>query len=369
MYLDKTTGLTLPGAGGTSGGGADTSDATAKPEDVAAGKTFYGANGKETGFLLESQVFKAFNEQSATPGILREPLFLRFPFGRVYFDETLNEICVEEGLVTNEKIKVPMIEFYKCTSVNTSSKTWMGKRAVFSGGIYHFAEVITKGLTYTDIVPEVGGIYANGTNVCVAYLNTGFPEGYVFFDALSSSDGWTMNGATVVQDDNRTVFQTVNDWGEAQSAVITTDPGVPLGNAPRSLSFWFKRTGTNENTWCGIGYGYSWGNQRIAWGLVNDYPGLTYWGHDYFQSEYGLMTDTLWHHVVVTFDGKISKCYVDSSLLWTWESGEINTSWEYINVGDPWEGYQSNGRYADYYIYPRVLQSFEITQLYEARTV
>ena len=261
------------------------------------------------------------------------------------------------------------LDFYKCTAVDTGTKTWTGYKAVLTDGAYVFEESVTTGLTYSLIVPVVGKIYTDGTTATIDSLYTGKVDGVVFFNALSSADGWELRGATVEQDDNRTVFQTVNDLSGQQSAVITTDPGVPLGNAPRSLSFWFKRTGTNESTWCGIGYGHSGGNQRIAWGLVNDYPGLTYWSHDHFQSEVGLMTDTQWHHIVVTFDGKISKCYVDNALLWTWESGEINTIWEYITIGDPWEGYQSNGRYADYYIIDHVLADWEISKLYEQRTV
>jgi hypothetical protein len=259
-------------------------------------------------------------------------------------------------------------DFYKCAAVDTSAKTWTGYKAVLTEGLYSFQETVTTGLTYTDIIPEIGGIYTDGTNVCIAFLNTGFPEGYVFFNSLSSFDGWDVRGATIVEDDNRSVFQTTNDY-EAQSAVITTNPGVPLGNNPFSLSFWFKRTSENGSCWCGIGYGTSGGNNRVAWGLIEDYPGVTYWAHDYFQTEYSLITDTNWHHVVVTYDGEVTKNYIDGSLIWEWQTGDVGIDWEYINVGDPWENYQSNGRYADYYIYPRVLQPFEISQLLKARTV
>lgn len=258
--------------------------------------------------------------------------------------------------------------YYKCASVDTVNKTWTGYKAVLTDGIYSFEDTVTTGLTYTDIIPEIGGIYTDGTNVRIAFLNTGFPKDYVFFNSLSSFDGWDVRGATIVEDDNRSVFQTAND-GEAQSAVITTDPGVPLGNNPFSLSFWFKRTSENGSCWCGIGYGSSGTGNRIAWGLINDYPGVTYWAQDYFQSEFSLITDTNWHHIVVTFDGDNTKNYIDGSLVWEWEGGSVSIDWEYITIGDPWEYYQSNGRYADYYIYPRVLQPYEIAQLLNARTV
>lgn len=258
-------------------------------------------------------------------------------------------------------------EYYKCASVDTVNKTWTGYKAVLTDGIYSFEETVTEGLTYT-IIPEIGGIYTDGTNVRIAFLNTGFPDDYVFFNSLSSFDGWDVRGATIVEDDNRSVFQTAND-GEAQSAVITTNPGVPLGNNPVSLSFWFKRISENDDCWCGIGYGSSGTSNRIAWGLINDYPGVTYWAHDYFQSEFSRITDTNWHHIVVTFDGNKTKNYIDGSLVWEWEGGSVSIDWEYITIGDPWENYQSNGRYADYYIYPRVLQPHEIALLLYARTV
>lgn len=260
-------------------------------------------------------------------------------------------------------------EYYKCASVDTTAKTWTGYKAVLTNGVYTFEETVTAGLTYGLVVPEVGGIYTDGTLVRVASLVQGKPTDYVFFNSLSDAEGWTMEGATVVQDDNRSVFQTVNDGSGGQYAVISTDPGVPLGFSPRTLSFWFKRTSVNGSCWCGIGYGSSYLNNRIAWGLVNDYPGVTYWANDYFQSEYGFVQDTEWHHYVVTYDGSVTKCYADGVLLWAWNTGEVGTDWQYINIGDPWEGYQSNGRYADYYIFNRVLENSEIQQLYAERTV
>ena len=258
---------------------------------------------------------------------------------------------------------------YRCATVDTDSKRWSGFPAELNDGIYSISEELVEDLNYTDILPEVGEVYPNGASFKVAFLNTGKPSDYVFFDSLSSSEGWDMYGLSVVTDEKRSVFQSVNDGSGAQYAIKTENPGVPLGNDPRTLSFWFKRIGYNGSTGCGIGYGTSGANQRIAWGLVDDYPGVTYWANDYFQSSVGKTTDTGWHHWAVTYDGTKTECFMDGHKVWTWGTSSINTTWQYINVGDPWESYQSNGRYADYYIFPRALKEHEIAMLYADRTV
>lgn len=296
------------------------------------------------------------------------------PYGKAEINEDQTKVIITEGYLDSAEIEIPNSgessgNLYKCVSVDAGNKTWVGLEAVLTGGIYVFDTTETHGLIYTDIQPEVGGIYPDGANFKIEFINTGRPTDYVFFDSLSSAVGWEMYGASVVNDEKRAVFQTINDWSDRQYAIKSENPGVPLGNAPRSLSFWFKRTEYNDSCWCGIGYGMSGSNQRMAWGLVSNYPGVTYWAHDYFQSEFGEVYDYNWHHWVVTFDGDVTECFMDGEKVWTWNSGSVNTQWEYINVGDPWEGYQSNGRYADYYIFPRALQKHEIKMLYSNRTV
>jgi hypothetical protein len=77
-YLDKNTGLILPGgapgcSGGSDGGsvGGDTSDATAKAADVSAGEVFYGANGRQTGTMQDVTATQSGNVVTVPAGRIR----------------------------------------------------------------------------------------------------------------------------------------------------------------------------------------------------------------------------------------------------------------------------------------------------------
>ena len=136
------------------------------------------------------------------------------------------------------------------------------------------------------------------------------------------------------------------------------------------MSHWFKRTADCPSSWCGIGYGKSGNNSRFTWGLRGNYSIITLWGDDNFQTQNGLINDDEWHHFLTTYDGvdKVVQ-YLDGKKIWEWSTGTTSTAWQYIHVGDPWESYACNGRFADFYIYDRVLRDYEIQQLFEAKTV
>lgn len=194
-----------------------------------------------------------------------------------------------------------------------------------------------------------------------------FLNGLNFFNELNSSNGWKFSGAEIVQDDKRKVFQITDS---NHYAVLENNPGVPLQSSPRTMSFWFKSTGSNEGRWCGIGYGSSGSNCRFTASMQDNYPGITLWADDYFQHETGHITDSNWHHYVYTYDGKKNvTLYVDKQKVWEWETGSTDTVWQYIHVGDPWESYANEGRYADLYIYNNVISSEKISDLYNAKTV
>lgn len=194
------------------------------------------------------------------------------------------------------------------------------------------------------------------------------PVGAIFFDSLESTGGWETNECYTVSDEKRNVFEV--NW-ESGYAIKRDNPGVPLGSSSRTISFWYKSiNGYTESRWCGIGYGASGSNHRYTWGLAYDnYPSATFWSNDYFQTEVGRINDTLWHQITMTYDGNTTKLYIDKQEVWTWQSGRTDTQWQFIHIGDPWEYYATYGRYADFYIYDRVLTQDEISGLYESRTV
>lgn len=194
------------------------------------------------------------------------------------------------------------------------------------------------------------------------------PVGAIFFDSLQSTGGWETNECYTVSDEKRNVFEV--NW-ESGYAIKRNNPGVPLGSSSRTISFWYKSiNGYTDSRWCGIGYGASGSNHRYTWGLAYDnYPSASFWSNDYFQTEVGRINDTLWHQITMTYDGNTTKLYIDGQEIWTWENGKSDTQWQYIHIGDPWEYYSTYGRYADFYIYDRVLTQDEINRLCESRTV
>lgn len=262
------------------------------------------------------------------------------------------------------------VDYYQCTSVDRNSKTWSGRKASKNkdSGLWFFEENETHNLRFYSITPVVGGIYTDIADVKIEFVNTGFPNDYVFYNELSSAAGWRFSGASIVDDDNRQVFQTA---GGSDYAVMENEPaGLPLASSPRTTSHWFKKTRDNYEAWCGIGYGTSGGDSRYTWGVRYNYSIFTFWADDFFQEDSGLINDNDWHNFITTYDGRdIVTHYIDGQKVWEWSTGTTNTRWQYIHVGDPWEGYACHGRFADFYIFDRVLRSDEIATVSSTRTV
>lgn len=70
--------------------------------------------------------------------------------------------------------------FYKCASVDTSTQTWSGYKAISQGSYYYFEETITEGLSYLGNTVEVDKIYSSDGLIEIANLFNGL---------LSSEDG------------------------------------------------------------------------------------------------------------------------------------------------------------------------------------
>ena len=259
-------------------------------------------------------------------------------------------------------------DFYKCASVTSGGSTWTGYKAVFSNGAYSFESSVTSvtsGLNYTSITPAAGGIYTPDALVEVQSLAGTIPEP-VFFDALDSSTGWTVSGGTVVSDAElgKSVFAITSG---GQYFVKTSGRGaLPYVQNDRTMSFWARRTGNVTNGWAGIGYGGGYDSGvRFTWGIYNDYPSFTAWEYDYFQTSYGKINDTHWHHYLLTLSGgNTVKLYTDGVLTFTWTTSGINTKMDGIQIGDYYEiAYAPLARFSTLRIYNRVLNQVEINAL------
>lgn len=66
------------------------------------------------------------------------------------------------------------INFYKCISVDVSTKTWSGYKAILvDSSYYYFQENITEGLIYLGNAVEVDNIYSSDGLVQIANLFNG----------------------------------------------------------------------------------------------------------------------------------------------------------------------------------------------------
>lgn len=91
----------------------------------------------------------------------------------------LTGVPLPDGLVGGSSV-----EFYKCASVDTSTKTWTGYKAILENGVYSFEETFVEGLTYDDnFVPSPGKIYDNG---CTLVIDSLFMPVEIDFGAYSN---------------------------------------------------------------------------------------------------------------------------------------------------------------------------------------
>lgn len=197
-YLDKNTGLIVPGSAG--GSSVDTSDATASAADVSAGAVFYGASGRDTGTMPDVTATKNDNVVTVPAGRIRTKQTVTVgtaQAAKTYTPGTADQIIAAGKYLTGaqtikgdanhlpENIKKNVslfgitgtfeggssMEFYQCSDVDTVNKTWSGNKAVWSDADgYYFEETITTGMSYTSSEPTVGGIYSSDMSVSVEYF-------------------------------------------------------------------------------------------------------------------------------------------------------------------------------------------------------
>ena len=115
-------------------------------------------------------------DDSGTTGIILNGLFL----------SSVKPKLGQKGLLLDNKYFLPLVEgsgsaeYYRCASVDTSTKTWTGYKAVLNDGIYTFESTVTSGLTYSQgKEPQVGYIYTNDASIGIRYLPVSNEEGII----------------------------------------------------------------------------------------------------------------------------------------------------------------------------------------------
>ena len=65
------------------------------------------------------------------------------------------------------------ISFYKCASVDAANQKWTGFKVIFANGVYSFAKNLTYDLSYSSVVPVIGGIYSENALIKIESLYQG----------------------------------------------------------------------------------------------------------------------------------------------------------------------------------------------------
>ncbi len=174
-----------------------------------------------------------------------------------------------------------------------------------------------------------------------------------------------VSGASLVTDRFRQPSRAF-DFDGINDQMTATVPNLPVGSAPRTVSLWAKARPDPSR---GVGL-VEWGlpqNGR-AFGIMNNGDPYTWAGKTYgggLGVDSGVVVDTKWHHVCLTYDGGTLAIYLDGALKHT-ESETINTALSPLTMGIGVEGYASNfypGSLDEVRIYNRALSASDIQQL------
>lgn len=160
------------------------------------------------------------------------------------------------------------MQFYKCASVDTASKTWTGYRAVLKDGGYSFETELTEGLFCDEgYTPAVGTVYSGDAMIAVRGLwQNIITEGLVFRASFSSSTtaetGQDMSnlpsGCSIGELDGKAclVYDGTYNSSDRYRKGLVNDAGFAVGLGPFTVTSWvasgnFGNTQDDTYWWMG----------------------------------------------------------------------------------------------------------------------
>jgi hypothetical protein len=186
------------------------------------------------------------------------------------------------------------------------------------------------------------------------------------YDLSSNGNNGTVNGATLITDRQGNVQRAYNFNGSSDYLdfpILT----LPVGNDPRTVSSWFKTTGTNDSmtisAYGSDGYGNIIFPQQIREeGKVIFETGSS----SNMITSLNPVNTGEWHHVVTTYDGSKTNLYLDGLLQNSTNNISLNTSFSNFQIGRcVWNKSEYfPGSIDDVGIWNRALTQAEITRLY-----
>jgi hypothetical protein len=174
---------------------------------------------------------------------------------------------------------------------------------------------------------------------------------------------------TVVQNEPGALVGDLNaavTLGAAGAMRVAAPAGLPAGAASRSVEVWFKRTGTADAAL--FSYGTAATGKLFAARLTSA-TNLRVWGYNLdrdFTLPYGT-SDNAWHHVVVTYDGGVLRCYLDGAGL-TPLTATLDTALDAsgFTLGAATGAYYFGGSLDEAAVYGQVLSPATVTDHYRS---
>ena len=255
--------------------------------------------------------------------------------------------------------------YYKCASVGNT--TWSGNKAIQNeDGTWWFEDVVTSGLSFTEIKPEKGKVYSFDALVEVKLWDGSlFPtDGLIFHAPLSTESNMAETGQQLNTAGN-VVYDTVGNipcaYFDGGSYLYSAVSDIPVGTSNRTISLWLRANYVTKSYF--MAYGIESGSQYFSLCIGDSYYllGFVAWGNDHeLDTEYDL---TQWVNYTATYDGSNLKLYVNGTLSKT-ISISLDTGTSDLYIGGRTGGQELfNGYLAGCRIYDRVLTDEEILQL------
>ena len=260
----------------------------------------------------------------------------------------------------------------------TKGGTWTGYKAVQDPvtGAWGYASTVTSNLTYSEVTPVIGKVYADGALI-EANLWSGIPtSGLVFHASLAASSATAETGQTLTA--NNVSFDVIDGIpcavfaGNEYSYIYTADgTNLPVSDATSTLSCWVRfNTLGAYNSWF-MAYGSGSTNAlRGFFSSANDnYAASGIWGSDGDNVSGNLIEIDTWYHFAAIFTSSGQQLYLNGQLISTHSYGGMDTVFEKLSLGGYFgAGSSSLMEYADCCVaaarvYNRALSAAEIATL------
>ena len=257
------------------------------------------------------------------------------------------------------------------TVTYASSGTWTGYKAIQDQvtGAWGYVSTVTSNLTYSEVTPVIGKVYADGALI-EANLWSGIPtSGLVFHASLATSSATAETGQTLTEIDGSPTYATVQGIPCAEfdgyCYLRFSDTGFPYPNG-FSVSLWAKGNVQDQQRCC-VSWGTNEANESFGV-MLNPNGTMKTTGAKDENSEWtsgqGSISTSGWNHICVVNRGTSEDIYVNGTKIGTfnWTRAVVLGSYGYLGAMTDMDwlliGYLAGVR-----IYSRQLTDSEITAL------